>query len=287
MNKFISHTIFFLLGITIIFSINWSINYLIITKSDIPVKKSKILIIGDSHPRRGVNPEILENAINVCQSAEPYIITFWKLKKIITEVQPEKVIIGFSPHNISNFNDLKFSNEIWQLEMFRRSYLIEEFKLLNNIQIDFKQYYIFLFKQLFLFPKKNHIYYIGNHKKSDYSNISNSNKTIDQHYYSNNQKAGISEISINYLDSMINLCKIHNITPILVNTPLHLSYKEKIPSIIQERYNQEILRFKNQGIKIYTDDSTTYKKENFYNSDHLNSSGAKIFSIKLNQEIQE
>ena len=154
MNKFISHTIFVLLAITIIFSINCSINYLIIKKSDIPVKKSKILIIGDSHPSRAVNPEILENAINVCQSAEPYIITFWKLKKIITQVQPEKVIIGFSPHNISNFNDLKFNNERWRLEMFKRSYLIEEFKLTNKITIDFKQYYIFLFKQLFLFPKK-------------------------------------------------------------------------------------------------------------------------------------
>ena len=84
MKKFISHTIIVLLSITIIFSINFSINYLIIKKSDVPVKKSKILIIGDSHPSRAVNPEMLENAINVCQSAENYIITFWKLKKIIT-----------------------------------------------------------------------------------------------------------------------------------------------------------------------------------------------------------
>ena len=83
-----------------------------------------------------------------------------------------------------------------------------------------------------------------------------------------------------------NLCLRNNITPILVNTPLHISYKEKIPRIIQERYDLEILKFKNQGVQIYTDDITTYKKENFYNSDHLNSSGARIFSIKLNQEMQ-
>ena len=287
MNKFIIHTIFFLLGITIIFSINWSINYLIITKSDIPIKKSKILIIGDSHPSRGVNPEILENAINVCQSAEPYIITFWKLKKIITKAQPEKVIIGFSPHNISNFNDFKFNNERWQLEMFKRSYLIEEFRSINKIKIDFKQYYIFLFKQLCLFPKQNHIYYIGNHEKSDHSNLSGSQKTINKHYYFNNQKPEISETSISYLDSIINLCIKRQITPILINTPLHISYKEKIPGIIQERYNKEILRFRNQGVKIYTDSITIYKKENFYNSDHLNNSGAKIFSKKLNQAIQK
>ena len=86
---------------------------------------------------------MLENAINVCQSAENYIITFWKLKKIITKVEPEKVIIGFSPHNISNFNDLKFNNEKWRLEMFKRSFL-EEFRSINKIKIDFKQYYIFL-----------------------------------------------------------------------------------------------------------------------------------------------
>ena len=48
-----------------------------------------------------------------------------------------------------------------------------------------------------------------------------------------------------------------------------------------------MLRFRNQGVKIYTDSITIYKKENFYNSDHLNNSGEKIFRKKLNQAIQK
>ena len=144
MKKFIKNLNIFLIGLIVIFITNICINLFIISATKAETKEAEILIIGDSHPRRCINPELLNNALNICQSAEPYLITFWKLKALIEKVKPEKIIIGFAPHNISNFNDLKFSHKKWRLEMFKRSYLIQEFKLITNLEINFLQYYLFL-----------------------------------------------------------------------------------------------------------------------------------------------
>lgn len=287
MKNFIKNINLFLIGLTVIFITNFCINLFVISLTKENIKKSEILIIGDSHPRRCINPALLKNALNICQSAEPYLITFWKLKALIKKVNPKKVIIGFAPHNISNFNDLKFSHERWRLEMFKRSYLIEEFNLITDLEIKFNQYYLFLFKQFCLFPRFNHIHYIGNHEQSNQSNTSNVNKTINKHYYFDDHEPGISEISINFLDSIINLCKAHHITPILINTPVHISYKERIPKTIQNRYELEISKWRNKGIIIFNENSEIYPDNYFYNSDHLNNSGATIFTKILKEKIQQ
>jgi hypothetical protein len=287
MKKFIKNITIFLIGLIVIFISNICINLFIISLTKVESKETEILIVGDSHPRRCINPELLNNSLNICQSAEPYLITFWKLKALIEKVKPEKIIIGFAPHNISNFNDLKFSHERWRSEMFERSYLIEEFKLVINLKIKLYQYYLFLLKQFCLFPRLNHIHYIGNHEQSNESDISNVNKTINKHYYFDNHEPGISEISINFLDSMIKLCKTHHITPILINTPVHNSYKEKIPNIIQNRYDVEILKWRNKGITIFNNNSEKYLDKYFYNSDHLNDSGATIFTKILKEKLQQ
>ena len=178
MKKFIQNTLFFVLGLLTIFIFNLGTNYLIISTSKVNLKKSKILIIGDSHPKRGINPSYFNNALNICQTAEPYIITFWKLKSILNTVNPEILLIGFAPHNFSDFNDLKFSNKTWSLEMFKRTYLIQDFKSLNGISINFNEYYTFLFKKLCLFPQLNHVYYIGHYENTLKTNIPPGSKTL-------------------------------------------------------------------------------------------------------------
>jgi hypothetical protein len=287
MKQFLKNIVFFLLGIILISAINWNVNYLIIKNSEIKLNSSEILIIGDSHTKRGINPVLFNNAQNISQAAEPYLITFWKLKSVINKIDPDTVLIGFSPHNISNFNDLKFSDKTWSHEMFKRSYLIQDFKSLGNIPIDYYGYYTFLFKQLCLFPRLNHIHYIGKHKQSTESNISDVESVINRHYYFNNQKPGVSKIAINYLDSIINLCISNNIVPILINTPVHNTYKTKIPKEIQKDFIFEINKWSSKDIKVINYESTKYHDTFFFDSDHLNNFGAAHFTTTLIQLIRE
>ena len=287
MKKFLKNISFFLVGLIAIFIFNIGVNYLIIKNSDIKLNSSEILIIGDSHTRRSINPVLINNAQNISQNAEPYVITYWKLKSVINKIRPDTVLIGFSPHNISGFNDLKFSSKEWSHEMFERSYLIQDFKSLGNIKIDYNGYYTFLFKRFCLFPKMKHNYYIGNYKNSNKSEISNSDNTIKRHFYFNNKPSNISQISINYLDSIVNLCIANDIVPILINTPVHNTYYTKIPKNIQKKFIIEIKKWKNKGIKVINNNSTLYPDTYFFDSDHLNNSGSSYYTPRLIQLIRE
>ena len=120
MEQFLRKLILFIVLPTVYFAFNASVNYLIYSSQIVDVGKPNIIVIGDSHPMAAVNTNMLDNAINISRSAEPYVLTYWKLKAILKNHIPEILIIGFSPHNISAFNDKKFSDPDWSSEMFKR-----------------------------------------------------------------------------------------------------------------------------------------------------------------------
>ena len=110
MKNFIKKSLNFIFFLIVFFLINSLINIIFIKNQKLPLKKTSILIVGDSHTKKSLNPYYLKNSSNISQYAEPYVLTLWKLKKIFETYIPDTIIIGFSPHNSSQFNDFKFSN---------------------------------------------------------------------------------------------------------------------------------------------------------------------------------
>ena len=88
--------------------------------SNLPLSESKTLIIGDSHTQKGLNPKLFDDAINLSQSAEPMVISYWKLKFVFDAIQPNTVIIGFGRHKISSNQDRVFYDKRTSHEFFRR-----------------------------------------------------------------------------------------------------------------------------------------------------------------------
>jgi hypothetical protein len=281
MQKFLSKVIIFMMFPILYFGANMMINYLFYTNQPIPVIKTNILIAGDSHPQKSLNPEYFNNAQNISQPAEPYVLTYWKLKNIFHSYIPDTLIIGFAPHNISEFNDLKFSNENWSSEMFKRSYPIEQFdKISNKIPIDFTTFYKTLWKQTAFYPKKNHINYIGSYSNSKKNDISDSLTSVQRHYYLNGIELGVSELAVNYLDSIVELCDSRKIELIIVSNPVHKQYLKKIPVKIMEKYI-ELTKKYNVNYTVFDKTTDRYPDSLFLNSDHLNEKGAKKFTEEL------
>jgi hypothetical protein len=200
-------------------------------------------------------------------------------------VDPDTVMVGFAPHNISAFNDLKFSERVTASEMFKRSYPIENFKLIKSIDINYSEYYRVLWKQLCFFPKTDHFNYIGSYENRNLSKITDTKHTINKHYYAKNEFLGISETAIAYLDSMVNLCKSKGITPILVSSPVHNSYYSLIPKPINERFEIEKRRLEAEGILVIDKTSDFYPDSLYLNADHLNEKGASRFSKEIRKII--
>lgn len=285
MLKFLNKIFIFFSFLILFFSVNAISNYLIILNTDPKVKASSILIIGDSHARTSLNPILFNDAESISQNTEPYILTFWKLKRVIDNVRPDTVMIGFAPHNISAFNDLKFDDKRWSTEMFRRSYSIQNFNSITSVEIDFVEFYKVLWKQIGVYPKTTHFSNFGGYSNSETSDISDVNNTIEKHYYFENEYLGVSETAILYLDSILGLCKEYNVVPILISSPVHKSYFNLIPEHIKKRYYCEQSKLKSRGI-IVIDMTTNYYADSLYlNSDHLNEKGAVRFTNEIQSKL--
>jgi hypothetical protein len=178
----------------------------------------------------------------------------------------------------SAYNDYKFSNIKWSNEMFRRIYSIEAFSEIGSrIQINYADYYKILWKQIGFYPQMNHSNYIGqfsNYKKSD---LAGYKSAIDNHYYKNNKKLDVSNTAVSYLDSIITICKNHNITTVLVSNPVHIKYLNEIPAEIMTTYR--LLKEKYDTQAIIIDKTEQYYPDSlFLNADHLNWYGATVFT---------
>lgn len=262
------------------------INYIIYNGQTIPINKNNVLIVGDSHPQTSLNPEYFNDAQNISQLAEPYILTYWKLKSIFKSYIPDTLIIGFAPHNISQFNDLKFSDQKWSGEMFRRSYPIQEFyKISGIIDIDYKLFYKTFWKQTAFFPKRNHINYIGTYSNTNTSNIKDWKTAIERHYYQNGIQLGVSELAVNYFDSIVNLANSKKTKLIMVSNPVHEQYLKNIPVSIMEKYIELTNKYSMNHI-VFNKTMDKYPDSLYLNSDHLNEMGAKKFTEELNEYIK-
>ncbi len=287
MIKFIRKISIFSFLLFLYFGINISLNMYNYKKYEVKLLNSRILIVGDSHPQKSLNPELFNSAINISQPLEPYVLTFWKLKRILKSIKPDTLIIGFAPHNISAYQDLKFSNKKWTSVMFKRSYTIESFKDIDDdINIDYYEFYKILWKKLGFYPKNNHIHFIGNYSNSERSNIANYESAIKRHYYfSKDVELKVSETSVNYLDSIVSVCKNQNITPVLVSSPVNKNYRINIPTNIWEKYIDLKKKYKSSAL-IIDKTEEEYTDSLFLDSDHLNSIGAEKFTKKVIEEMR-
>lgn len=280
-------TIFSIIPI-LYFGFNSIINTYLYSHQSIPLKRTRILIVGDSHPQKSVNPYLFNSARNISQPAEPYILTYWKLKKLFASNKiPDTLILGFAPHNISEFNDLKFSQKNFASEMFGRSYTIENFEEVDNlIDIDYSIYYKTLWKKIGFYPRTDHIEYIGKYSNNESSNLENWRSTIQRHYFTGTKELGVSSASKQYLDSIIDLTKKFKVKLVLISNPVHEKYYENIPSEIIAEF--ENLKHKYKADLTVIDKTARYYPDSlFKDTDHLNQWGAMRFTKEIKGYLQE
>ncbi|UII23882.1 hypothetical protein [Fulvivirga ligni] len=288
MKYFIKKLGFFCFAVGLFFTINSTINLFFIKNNAPLLKGADILIVGDSHTERSLNPDLFASAENISQPAEPYVLTYWKLKSIFKTYKPDTLVLGFSHHNISSFNDRKFSDKTWAMEMFRRSYSIEHFEDIDHtIKVDYDMYYSTLFHQIGFYPKAHHANYIGKYVNSNRSNISDWNDAVNRHFYESEGKSYMPSLTmINYLDSIVNLTINNKVTLIMVSNPVVNNYRERIPDEIVTVYNELKNKYRKNSI-IIDKSNVSYPDSLFLNADHLNSKGAKRFTTSLIAELKK
>jgi hypothetical protein len=266
-----------------IFIINYNIS------DNISIDKKDIIIVGDSHLGASLNPKQMRSAQNICQNAEPYYLTYLKLKFLFDKnVKPDTVIIGFGHHNISNYNEYKLKDEFWTDRMFNTTYLLsKEILSIPKIEIDYLQLFLIYSRNMCLIPKSDHYKsFIGEFQgRKGRHTINNYQNRIDQIFYY--KVYDVSELCISYLDSIVHISVKNQITPILVATPVPDAYYELIPATVIERYNLIKARYSEEGIQVIDLTRSKYSIDYFYNADHLNTRGARRFTGEVKKILSD
>ena len=289
MNKFLKQIGVFGLGLLLFFGANAAINYYLLKTDKLELGAVNTIILGDSHIEKGLDPELLPQARSFALTGEPYVLTFWKLKKFLESTSPDTIILGFSPQNISAYNDIKFTDKFWSTEMFKRAYPIEEFDKAENVPVDYLHYYKVLWKENSFFPRRYHRKYLGGYKTRNESHLNDFDKAIARHYYNEEGEfIGLSTGAVAYLDSIVSFNQKKGLTTILLNTPVHAAYYQKIPAEVKQKYASLQQKYKNQPqVQVLDYSQNAYPDSLYLDADHLNSYGSRKFSQELRQQLYQ
>lgn len=253
---------------------NAGLNTLIFHHARPAAGSAEVLIAGDSHPQKALDPGRFVSAENICQPAEPYIVTYWKLEYLFERQAPRWLLLGFSHHHISAFNDRKFWDAQWAAEMFHRVYPIQDFKELKGVRVDYGEFFKIYFNRMCLYPRTDHFDFLGRYCPAEGTYLGNIQAAIDRHFYSQGQPLGVSETALRYLDAIVALCRRHGVEPVLVGSPVHPDYYARIPSTFKTRFADEKERLGGKGVRVLDFTAAAWANDFFLDGDHLNQKGA-------------
>ena len=112
------------------------------------------------------------------------------------------------------------------------------------------------------------------------SHITDIDDAVKRHYYLKGEALGVSDLAIEYLDSIVSLAKAKDITLIMVSNPVHEQYLNKIPDPIMQKFDALIERYSDQHL-VFDKTRSPYPDTLYLNADHLNESGAKRFTLEF------
>jgi hypothetical protein len=257
-----------------------------------------IVFAGDSNVECSINDSIVKGSLNIAQSGEAYLYSYVKLRELLDcNKQIKTVFIGFSFHEI-----LKEKED---LLLFQDSYIIEKIKLYNYLLNKTEKGLIFknnhlaylkgflqsIFNNVVVFAKScastdsrsilvdfgGYLYLYGNKLKEDIRLQENTK----QESSGKSPEKGLQQEK--YLKMISQLCRQRSVRLILLNTPKHSYYSNRITKEIKDNW----LSVRNSLPQDSLMELSSFPLSDscYYDITHLNCIGANLFSKYLNEQI--
>jgi hypothetical protein len=200
------------------------------------------LIAGDSHTKYCIDDKLLTNTQNISQDSEGMLYSYFKLKTLlINNPQIDTVLLGASYHSFSSYY-----NKIYSIpEVTGRYFFILTPILQVKLLMDTKNTFPAIQKSI-INGTKNWI-----QNSPDYSflggfdtfsssiplNDSLIERRINNQYFDEGKLNTFFEENIYYFEKIVQMCKDMNVKLIVLNTPMHKRYKEKVPTKFVNEFN--------------------------------------------------
>ena len=248
---------------------------------------TKRLILGNSHAECALNDELIDNSMNLANSAESYFYTYYKLKKILeNNSQVDTIFLEF---NTGAFNR---HSETWDTipSKYARYSEVVDFSGIKNLFLKYTlaTINIIIKSSMSNFFTKNRkiidgywggYLYLKRDKLSEsierYKNDKNFNKVEgDFPEY-------ISKFHIEYLKKIIKLCEENNVEIFLIRSPIFY--------LVDDDNKKQIYFIKNKyfnEVKLLDFANFPLDNDQYGDTDHLNYRGARKFSVFFNNLLK-
>lgn len=275
-----------LIIIIILVSHTYSIHNLDIHDSE------KTLIIGDSHTQTAIDDSILDNSINVSQSGQHFLYTYNVLRILLDDNEHiDNVLLGVSFHSFGASRDEHVKNSSKMRYSFANYYPVLNFDSFSDVSLISAQGFRLMLINVLdtMFSSNIHAYpFIGKFYDREGNNLNSKSvqANIEGHYYTEDGRLqSFSELQVEYLQKISDLCKENDIQLILINTPKHRLYNEKIPKEFVNHYYKIIQKITSDNVNFIDLHAYHLPDDNYGDGDHLNAFGAKKISEILDKKI--
>lgn len=265
-----------------------------------------VLITGSSIMSSGINPVYLNNAENIAHAAEPFYVSYYKIKDACSQKKNiDKVVISYSLPELNMRKDNFFDGDApITIELFERmSYLDGGYSLRNfrAFNIDYFRY-VESFIRNRVFPN---YFYWGHAIKGDYNRceaphigdfiptgsthqideVINFEKWCERFFSTNNGRCDFANVDNHYIDSIVSYCNAKDLNLILISMPVRSKLYEMIPSGYINYHDSVMNSLRLQSNVTVMDEVHLLQNEYFMDYIHLNEHGARKVTAKLAQVI--
>ncbi|MGB1218317.1 MAG: hypothetical protein ACPG4W_00915 [Flavobacteriales bacterium] len=254
-------------------------------------KSVKHIIIGDSHINQAFDERFLPESKNIATTSESIYFSYYKLKAVLDKHSSiENVFLGLSYHNISNYYDRFISGRFSASTAPKYFYLLPADEKMKHLYWNSSKTVPFLkgiakqgmYKSL---AKRTDSFLGGFSNEFERSTVSESlmDRRLVFQFYTEKKLNPFSELNIDYLSKIVELCDEKNVELYAVNTPLHTYYHNRIPQVYVEKLNELIEKHQLN----YIDFSTLNLSDSCFtpDGDHVSVLGAKRTSTELKKQI--
>ncbi|MDB2571571.1 hypothetical protein N9X82_03765 [Polaribacter sp.] len=242
-----------------------------------------VLLMGDSQIQRLHGDSISQGAKNLASSGEHYYFTYQKLHTLTQNKNHriDTLILGVSIHNFAPVYNRLFSLDFPEGEKSLKKYLY-------FIRMFDYSGFITTFDKV-LKPAISGIYTapdFGGFYESTNSNPNEEiiNKAFNMHFSIKQEEAKFSHSQRDYLYKIDRLCTENNIDLILVSTPYHFDYKEKIDRKYFDFFLESLKKLKHRRHLNFIEEDIADRFMS--DANHLNKLGAKKYSGIIGKKLK-
>jgi hypothetical protein len=249
------------------------------------------LVAGDSHTLTSINDKLLPNAQNISQTAEGLFFSYYKLRTLlINNSQIETVFLGVSYQSFSSYyNDINRKPD----GCFPHYIFILPPPVQIGFLKDTKNTFALIQKSI-VAGTDNWVRNIPDYAfMGSFSPVSTkillSDKTLDKRinlqFFDDGKINDLSEENIYYFKKIVDMCNDMKVRLIILNTPMHPGYKEKVPPKFVNEFNSIV---KNGEIELIEFEDLKLSDNDFLpDGDHLQESGSRLATLYLKELLSK